>query len=79
MRRPITINDLSHEQILSIESWISNIKSTIEIYAGRSLDDLDELIGLLATIASHHSNYLNYSKAEMIGSIVEQFSESGYE
>lgn len=69
----ITIRDLNPQQIHNIEQWISNLKSSVELYTGRAIDDMDEFMGLLVVIASHHNDYMPYTKVEMIGAITEQF------
>lgn len=69
----ITIRDLNPQQIHNIEQWISNLKSSVELYTGRAIDDMDEFMGLLVVIASHHNDYIPYTEAEMIGAITEQY------
>lgn len=73
MRYPVTTKELSNNQIENLENWLLTIKGTIENYTGRAIDDLDEMIGLLAVIASKHSKYSGYKMSDFIGSIVEQF------
>ena len=69
----ITIRDLNPQQIHNIEQWISNLKSSVELYTGRAIDDMDEFMGLLVVIASRHNDYIPYTEAEMIEAITEQY------
>lgn len=63
-------DELSPGQKSLILNQLKCIKDTVSVCVGHSIDDYDELIGLLAKIVSESHGY---SKEEIIASINEQF------
>ena len=70
MRRPIAFNDLHPEYRDILNRQLTGIKEITQLCADRSIDDYDELLGLLAAIIS---KTYGYSKEEIICCINEQF------
>ena len=70
MSRIVTMDELNPDHGRLILNQLKCIKDTVSICIDRSIDDYDNLIGLLSRAVS---DSFGYDKEEIIASINEQF------